>query len=318
MAQLTVKVLRKKQEALDIASFELVKPDGSALPGFSAGSHIDVQVPGGLSRQYSLCNDAAEQHRYRIAVLRDPASRGGSTGMHDALKEGDTLQISEPRNHFPLVHAERTLLFAGGIGVTPLLSMAQRLAHIGADFRMHYCTRSAERTAFRDEIAASAYADRVEFHHDDGDAAQKLQLEQVIAKPQAGTHLYVCGPTGFIDWVLKTAERLGWPKDQVHLEYFGAAPQDTAGDRAFQVKVASSGETYEVGANETVVQALQKHGIEILTSCEQGVCGTCITRVLQGECDHRDLYFTDEEKAQNDQFTPCCSRAKSPLLVLDL
>lgn len=318
MAQLTVKVLRKKQEALDIASFELVKPDGSALPGFSAGSHIDVQVPGGLTRQYSLCNDAGEQHRYRIAVLRDPASRGGSTGMHDALKEGDTLQISEPRNHFPLVHAERTLLFAGGIGVTPLLSMAQRLAHIGADFRMHYCTRSAERTAFRDEIAASAYADRVDFHHDDGDAAQKLQLEQVIAKPQAGTHLYVCGPTGFIDWVVKTAERLGWPKEQVHLEYFGAAPQDTAGDRAFQVKIASSGESYEVGANETVVQALQKHGIEILTSCEQGVCGTCITRVLQGECDHRDLYFTDDEKAQNDQFTPCCSRAKSPVLVLDL
>jgi vanillate monooxygenase ferredoxin subunit len=318
MAQLTVKVLRKKQEALDIASFELVKPDGSALPGFSAGSHIDVQVPGGLTRQYSLCNDAAEQHRYRIAVLRDPASRGGSTGMHDALKEGDTLQISEPRNHFPLVHAERTLLFAGGIGVTPLLSMAQRLAHIGADFRMHYCTRSAERTAFRDEIAASAYADRVDFHHDDGDAAQKLQLEQVIAQPQAGTHLYVCGPTGFIDWVVKTADRLGWPKDQVHLEYFGAAPQDTAGDRAFQVKIASSGETYEVGASETVVQALQKHGIEILTSCEQGVCGTCITRVLQGECDHRDLYFTDDEKAQNDQFTPCCSRAKSAVLVLDL
>ena len=202
MAQIAVKVLRKTQEARDIASFELVKPDGSALPGFSAGSHIDVQVPGGLTRQYSLCNDAAEQHRYRIAVLRDPASRGGSTGMHDALKDGDTLLISEPRNHFPLVHAERTLLFAGGIGVTPLLCMAQRLAKIGADFRMHYCTRSADRTAFRDEIAASAYADRVDFHYDDGDAAQKLQLEQVIAKPQAGTHLYVCGPTGFIDWVV--------------------------------------------------------------------------------------------------------------------
>ncbi|MFL6691833.1 MAG: PDR/VanB family oxidoreductase, partial [Ramlibacter sp.] len=290
----------------------------SALPGFSAGSHIDVQVPGGLTRQYSLCNDAAEQHRYRIAVLRDPASRGGSTGMHDALKEGDTLLISEPRNHFPLVHAQRTLLFAGGIGVTPLLSMAQRLAQIGADFRLHYCTRAPERTAFRDEIAAAGWAKNVDFHFDDGDAAQKLQLEQVIAKPEAGTHLYVCGPTGFIDWVVKTADRLGWSKDQVHLEYFGAAPQDTTGDRSFQVKIASSGETYQVGADETVVTALQKHGIEILTSCEQGVCGTCITRVLQGECDHRDLYFTDEEKAKNDQFTPCCSRSKSSLLVLDL
>lgn len=318
MHQITVKVLRKKQEAQDIASFELVKPDGAALPGFSAGSHIDVQVPGGLTRQYSLCNDAAEQHRYRIAVLRDPASRGGSTAMHDRLHEGDTLLISEPRNHFPLVHARRTMLFAGGIGVTPLLSMAQRLQAIGADFTLHYCTRSPERTAFRDEIAASAYAQRVQFHFDDGDAAQKLQLEQELGAPWTGTHIYVCGPTGFIDWVVKTADRLGWPKDQVHLEYFGAAAQDTSGDGSFQVKLASSGATYDVPAGESVVQALQKHGVEILVSCEQGVCGTCITRVLQGECDHRDLYFTDEEKAKHDQFTPCCSRAKTPLLVLDL
>jgi len=318
MAQIAVKVLRKRQEAQDIASFELVKPDGSALPGFSAGSHIDVQVPGGLTRQYSLCNDAAEQHRYRIAVLRDALSRGGSTGMHDAVQEGDMLLISEPRNHFPLVHARRTLLFAGGIGVTPLLSMAQRLGQVGADFTLHYCTRSPERTAFRDEIAAAPYAARVRFHHDDGDAAQKLQLEQELAQPDPGTHIYVCGPTGFIDWVVKTADRLGWGKDQVHLEYFGAAPQDTAGDRAFQVRIASSGATYDVPADQTVVHALQAHGIEILTSCEQGVCGTCITRVLQGECDHRDLYFTDEEKAKHDQFTPCCSRAKGAILVLDL
>lgn len=313
-----VKVLRKKQEADGIASFELARPDGSALPGFSAGSHIDVQVPGGLTRQYSLCNDAAEQHRYRIAVLRDPATRGGSAGMHDAVKEGDTILISEPRNHFPLVHAQRTLLFAGGIGVTPLLCMAQRLAAIGADFTLHYATRSAERTAFREEIAASAFADRVRFHHDDGAPSQKLHLDKLLAKPEPGTHIYVCGPTGFIDWVVKTAADRGWPKEQVHLEYFGAAPQDTKGDRAFQVKLASSGATYEVPADRSVVQALQAHGVEILVSCEQGVCGTCITRVLEGECDHRDLYFTDEEKAKHDQFTPCCSRAKSPVLVLDL
>jgi vanillate monooxygenase ferredoxin subunit len=318
MAQIAVKVLRKKQEALDIASFELARPDGSALPGFSAGSHIDVQVPGGLTRQYSLCNDAAENHRYRIAVLRDANSRGGSTGMHDAVKEGDMLLISEPRNHFPLVHAQRTLLFAGGIGVTPLLAMAQRLANSAADFTLHYCTRSAERTAFRDEIAASSYQDRVQFHFDDGDAGQKLDLQAALGQPQAGTHVYVCGPTGFIDFVIKTAEGMGWNKEQLHVEYFGAAAQDTQGDRAFQVKIASSGATYDIPADQTIVHALQEHGIEILVSCEQGVCGTCITRVLQGECDHRDLYFTDEEKAKNDQFTPCCSRAKSPLLVLDL
>ena len=191
MTQLALKVLRKTQEAQDIASFELGKPDGSALPAFSAGSHIDVQVPGGLTRQYSLCNDAAEQHRYRIAVLRDPATRGGSAGMHDAVKEGDTLLVSEPRNHFPLVHAQRTLLFAGGIGVTPLLCMAQRLAAIGADFTLHYCTRSPSRTAFRGEIAASSYNDRVQFHVDDGEAAPKLQQEQVLARPDAGTHINV-------------------------------------------------------------------------------------------------------------------------------
>jgi vanillate O-demethylase ferredoxin subunit len=313
-----VRVARRREEALDIASFELVRPDGSALPGFSAGSHIDVQLPGGLTRQYSLCNDAAEQHRYRIAVLRDANSRGGSSTMHDQVQEGDTLCISEPRNHFPLVHAKRTLLFAGGIGVTPLLCMAQRLATTGAEFVLHYCTRSLERTAFVDEIAGSAYADRVHFHFDDGDAAQKLDLDAELGEPEPGTHLYVCGPTGFIDRVVKTAERFAWNKDQVHLEYFGAAPQDTKGDRPFQVKLAGSGATYEVPADQTVVQALQAHGIQILTSCEQGVCGTCITRVLQGECDHRDLYFTEEEKAKHDQFTPCCSRSKGPVLVLDL
>jgi vanillate O-demethylase ferredoxin subunit len=216
------------------------------------------------------------------------------------------------------VHAGRTLLFAGGIGVTPLLCMAQRLATAGAAFELHYCTRSAERTAFRDEIASSDYADRVRFHFDDGDAAQKLDLDAALRAPEAGTHLYVCGPTGFIDWVVQTAQRRGWPPEQVHLEYFGAAPQDTTGDRAFQVKLASSGATYEVPADRTVVQALQAHGVEVLTSCEQGVCGTCLTRVLQGECEHRDLYLTEEEKAKHDQFLPCCSRAKGPLLVLDL
>ena len=318
MTQLTVKVLRRTQEAEGIVAFELGRPDGAALPAFSAGSHIDVQLPGGVTRQYSLCNDAAEQHRYRIAVLRDPASRGGSNAMHDTVKEGDTLTISEPRNHFPLVHAGKTLLFAGGIGVTPLLCMAQRLAAVGADFEMHYSTRSPERTAFRQEIAGSPFAARVQFHHDDGEAAQKLDLARVLGQPAPGTHLYVCGPTGYIDFVVNTAKGLGWPAEQIHLEYFGAAAQDTSGDRAFQVKVASSGATYDIPAGETVVQALGKHGIEIMVSCEQGVCGTCITRVLEGECDHRDMYFTDEEKAKNDQFTPCCSRAKTPLLVLDL
>ena len=318
MESLAVKVVRKAREAEGIASFELARADGAPLPSFSAGSHIDVQVPGGLTRQYSLCNDSGEQHRYRIAVLRDPASRGGSVAMHDAVREGDVIHISEPRNHFPLHHAQRSLLFAGGIGVTPLLCMAQRLAAIGADFELHYCTRSPERTAFTSEIAASAFADRVRFHHDSGPPSQKLNLQNLLAQPDPGTALYVCGPTGFIGHVVETAKANGWPGEQIHLEYFGAAPQDTTGDTAFEVKIASTGKTYAIAADQSVVQALQAQGVDILTSCEQGVCGTCITRVLEGEPDHRDLYFTDEEKARNDQFTPCCSRARSKTLVLDL
>jgi vanillate O-demethylase ferredoxin subunit len=318
MTTLIVKVLRKVQEAQDIASFELARSDGGHLPAFSAGSHIDVHLPGNLVRQYSLCNHEGEQHRYRIAVLRDPATRGGSANMHDEVREGDLLQISEPRNHFPLVHAQRTVLLAGGIGITPLLCMAQRLAAIGADFTLHYCTRSAARTAFRDEIAASAFADRVQFHFDDAGDAQKLQLAPALGQPNAGTHVYVCGPTGFIDAMVSGAKAAGFTPEQIHVEYFGATAQDTAGDRAFDVRIASTGQLVNVGAQQTVVQALAGAGIEILTSCEQGVCGTCITRVLDGQCDHRDLYFTDEEKAKHDQFTPCCSRATSQVLVLDL
>ncbi len=318
MGDIIVKVLRKTREAQDIASFELARTDGGPLPAFGAGSHIDVHVPGGPVRQYSLCNDDGEQHRYRIAVLRDAASRGGSAGMHDRVREGDQLTISEPRNHFPLVHVRRTVLLAGGIGITPLLCMAQRLGSIAADFTLHYCTRSIGRTAFRDEILASPYADRVQFHFDDGDPAQKLDLAAALGAPDADTHVHVCGPMGFIDFAVQGARAAGFGPEQIHLEYFGAAPKSTGGDGAFDVRIASSGQLVTVPADKTVVQALAAAGVEILTSCEQGVCGTCLTRVLEGECEHRDLYLTDEEKARNDQFTPCCSRAKSRVLVLDL
>jgi vanillate O-demethylase ferredoxin subunit len=317
VTQLQVRVLRKKQEADGIASFELAREGGGALPAFSAGSHIDVHLPGGVTRQYSLCNDSPALDVYRIAVLRDPKSRGGSIAMH-GLREGDRLTISEPRNHFPLVHAVRTLLFAGGIGITPLLAMAHRLATVGAQFELHYCTRSRERTAFIDEIAASPFASHAHFHFDDGPEDQKLQLARLLTQVDAQTHLYVCGPGGFIQFVTDWAKGCGWPPGQVHVEHFAGAAQDASADREFQVKIASSGRLVTVPADQTVVKALAAAGVEVLTSCEQGVCGTCITRVLEGECDHRDMYFTDEERARHDQFTPCCSRAKSPVLVLDL
>jgi vanillate O-demethylase ferredoxin subunit len=316
-----VKVTRKAREAEDICSFELAAADGSPLPAFSAGSHIDVHVGDGTIRQYSLCNNPEERHRYLIGVLRDPKSRGGSIAMHEQVKEGDTIRISAPKNHFPLVPAKRTLLFAGGIGVTPILCMAERLAHAGADFEMHYCSRSRDRTAFLERIARSPYADRVHFHFDDGAAEQKLDLPSLLASPDADTHLYVCGPGGFIEFVTGTAKQNGWAAANVHLEYFGAPPQaasDTSGDQAFEIRIASTGKTFAVPADKSVIKVLEENDVFVPISCEQGVCGTCITRVLDGVPDHRDMYFTDEEKAKNDQFTPCCSRAQSSCLVLDL
>lgn len=318
-ASLRVRVARKVIEAEDICSFELVAADGRLLPAFSAGSHIDVHLPDGLVRQYSLCNDAAETHRYLIAVLKDPASRGGSRAMHERVREGDELIISPPRNHFALAHeARHHLLLAGGIGITPLLCMAERLAATGAAFTMHYCTRSRARTAFASRIAASAFAAQVQFHHDDGPPEQQFQLEAVLAGADEHTHLYVCGPQGFMDAVLGAARARGWPESRLHYEFFSAEPVSTEGDRPFEVVLASSGRVVPVAAGQTVVQALAACGVDVMVSCEQGVCGTCLTRVLEGEIDHRDVYLTPEEQAAGDQFTPCCSRAKSARLVLDL
>jgi vanillate monooxygenase ferredoxin subunit len=316
---LSVRVSRKVVEAEGICSFELTAVDGAPLPAFSAGSHVDVQLPGGLTRQYSLCNDAAETHRYLIAVLRDPASRGGSSAMHDHVHEGDVLQISAPRNHFPLAHgARRHLLLAGGIGVTPILCMAERLSRTGATFEMHYCSRSPARTAFQERIVASAFADRVRFHFDDGELAQKIDLAALLGSPRDGEHVYVCGPQGFMDAVLSTARAAGWPEAQLHYEFFGAQVAPSGAETGFEVQLASSGRIVVVPADRTVVQALAEAGVVVPTSCEQGVCGTCLTRVLAGECDHKDLYLTPEEQDAQDQFLPCCSRAKSPRLVLDL
>jgi vanillate O-demethylase ferredoxin subunit len=316
---LQVRVARKAIEAEDIVTLELVAADGGALPPFSAGSHIDVHLPGGLVRQYSLCNDPRETQRYLIAVLREAASRGGSRAVHEQLREGDVLTIGAPRNHFALAHeARRHLLLAGGIGITPLLCMAERLAHLGADFTLHYATRSPARTAFRARIAAAPYAAQVHFHFDDGTTGQRLDLPAVLAQPQDGTHLYVCGPRGFMDAVLQTARAQGWPETRLHYEFFSADVAPAEGDSAFEVQLASSGRIVQVPKDQSVTQALAAAGVEIMVSCEQGVCGTCLTRVLEGVPDHRDSYLTPEERAANDQFTPCCSRAKTPRLVLDL
>lgn len=318
MSTIEVKVANRTCEADGICSYELVRTDGQALPPFEAGAHIDVHLAGNLVRQYSLCNAPGETYRYLIGVLRDTDSRGGSQAMHVHVDLGSVLQISEPKNHFPLVEAKRTLLLAGGIGVTPILAMAETLAARGAAFEMHYCARSPEKAAFKERLAGCGFAAQVQFHYDSGEAGQKLDLPALLAAPEPDTHVYVCGPQGFIDYVLGTARALGWPPAQLHVEYFSAAAVDTSGDQAFDVKLASSGKVVTVPAGKTVIKVLEEQGVVIPYSCEEGVCGTCLTRVLEGVPDHRDMYLTEEEQAANDQFTPCCSRAKTPLLVLDL
>jgi len=318
MSTIEVKVASKHNEADGICSYELVPTGGGALPAFEAGAHVDVHLPGNLVRQYSLCNPPIETHRYQIGVLRDAGSRGGSEAMHDRIDVGTVLTISAPKNHFPLVEAKRTLLLAGGIGVTPILAMAETLAAKGAAFEMHYCARSPDKAAFKERLGESHLRDLVHFHYDSGDAAQKLDMAALLANPQAGTHLYVCGPQGFIEYVLGTAKAQGWPQAQLHVEYFSAAAVDTTGDQPFDVKLASSGKVFTVPAGTTVIKVLLDAGVEIPYSCEEGVCGTCLTRVVEGVPDHRDMYLTEEEQAANDQFTPCCSRAKTKLLVLDL
>lgn len=313
-------ITRKLPVATDICLFELTSLDGQALPPFTAGAHIDVHVDGHV-RQYSLCNSPAETGVYRIGVLRDPASRGGSIAMHE-LACGAALEISMPKNHFPLDEAaEHTILLAGGIGITPILCMAEQLMLAGRSFELHYCTREPARTAFRERFAAPDLKDRTRVYFDTAQPDERIDLKAVLARPTAGTHVYVCGPAGFIDAVLSTASGAGWPSANLHREYFGAAPQvpgvNGAND-AFRIKIASSGAVVDVPSGVTIVDALRKCGVEIPVSCEQGVCGTCLTRVLSGEPDHRDLYLTDEERVANDQLLPCCSRAKTPLLVLDL
>ena len=314
---INVRVASKRLVAEDIQAFDLVDAGGARLPAYTAGAHIDVEVRPGLVRQYSLCEAPGDGHRYRIAVLRDPSSRGGSTAMHDEIVEGTEVRISAPRNHFALdPDAAQSILLAGGIGVTPLLCMADQLRREGRDFVLHYCARSRARTAFHDEVVAGLLAPHVRFHFDEGPGARRMEIETGLAGPAPERHVYVCGPAGYIDWVFRQARDLGWKDAQLHREYFSSSVTEPSGDdQAFDVRIASSGAVVTIPAGRTVTEVLAEHGVNIQVSCQQGVCGTCITRVLEGEPDHRDLVLMGDEV---DEFTPCCSRSRTPLLVLDL
>lgn len=314
-APLQMRVAAKRHHG-EICVLDLVAHDGAALPAFTAGAHIDVHLPGGLVRAYSLCNDPAERQRYQIAVLRERDSRGGSAAVHEQLALGDALSISTPRNLFALdASAPHHLLLGGGIGVTPLMSMARALRTSGQSHRAVWSFPNRSRAAF---LAPEWHADSaqpLQLHFDD-EQGGRLQFAPLLAAQPPGTHLYVCGPQGFIDAALAAARAAGWESPRLHWEQFGA--KAIAPGAAFTVRLARSQRCVQVAAGESISDVLARHGVPLQTSCEQGVCGTCLTPVLAGEPDHQDLFLTPEEQAANKLILPCCSRAKSSELVLDL
>ena len=303
-------------EAPRVRSFELVHPEGQALPPVEAGAHIYVYMPNGLTRQYSLLNAPGSTDRYVVAVLKEIEGRGGSHHMHENVGDASKITISGPYNNFPLLDAERYLLIAGGIGVTPILSMAQQLAADGKDFELHYCARSPEDAAFVDWLKAQSFAERVHFHFDGGDPSKGLDVKALLDSQPVETHLYCCGPAGLMDAVKQGAS--GWAPERVHFESFSGVDAIGEGAAGFEVEIASTGKVLQVPDDKTVIAVLRDAGFDIESVCEEGICGTCIVGVLEGEPEHRDDILTDEEKESNELMTVCCSRAKSKRLKLDL
>jgi vanillate O-demethylase ferredoxin subunit len=314
-ATIDVVVRRREDQAGGaIAVLDLARRDGAPLPAWTAGAHLDLRIGPDLIRPYSLCGVPGETGHYRLGILNDPASRGGSKTVHATFAEGLETTISAPRNHFPLtLDAKHSVLVGGGIGITPMIAMAHALKAAEASFELHYCARSRASAAFLDELASAFPAETV-LHFDDEAEGQRFTPDRVLADIER--HVYVCGPSGFMDWVIDRAKAMGLPKDHIHFEYFNAQV-DTHG-AAFDVVAAQSGVTVTVGPDETILDALGKAGIKIPKSCQQGVCGTCLCDVLEGEPDHKDKFLNDDERADNDQIITCCSRAKSPRLVLDV
>lgn len=303
-------------EAADIRSIELVGADGQPLQPFEAGAHIDVHA-GGIIRQYSLINSTATDGSYRIAIKLEPNSRGGSQFMH-AIAEGATLKIGLPRNNFALhPDAARSVLLAGGIGITPLLGMAYQLLARGNCFCFDYFARANDPVAFAAEIRGTALAPRTRFHLGlTGEAVQQALATRLDTVPP-NAHVYTCGPSPFMQAVREAVAAR--PGLVLHLEYFTAEPAAlvlAAG--SFRVRLAKSGATVQVDASQTIIEALRAAGIEVETSCEQGVCGTCLTTVLAGRPDHRDLMLTEEEQKAGDRMLLCVSRSLDAELVLDL
>jgi ferredoxin-NADP reductase len=313
--ELEVLLDRKEILADGVVRLDLRHPDGAQLPKWQAGAHLDLVLGNGLVRQYSLCGDPGDRSVLQVAVLREPHGRGGSTYVHDELGAGDRIRIRGPRNNFPLVQdARRYVFIAGGIGITPIVPMLSEVDRQGADWRLMYGGRSESAMAFRDQLRAR-YDDRVEIFPQDRTGL--LDLDRVLAEPGAGTAIYCCGPEPLLDAVELRCAR--WPSGTLHVERFSPKAGTAAGQRIeFEVELARSGLTLTVPADKSILETIEQAGIPVLSSCQEGICGTCETQVLDGIPDHRDSLLTDAERGANDTMMICVSRAFNGRLVLDL
>jgi ferredoxin-NADP reductase/nitrite reductase/ring-hydroxylating ferredoxin subunit len=314
-ADMRVVVARRWDTAADVVAFELA-PLTEPLPTAQPGAHIDVHLPNGLTRQYSLTNPAGDQTGFVIAVKREPQSRGGSACLHDTVREGDELTISAPRNNFSLRRdAVTTTLIAGGIGMTPLLSMAETLAADGLAFSFHVFVRSSEHLAFHERL--DELGDAVVRHIGLGPAATGEVIGAVLAEYGTARHLYICGPGPMLDAARAAATESGWPDTAVHFEYF-ANTNEIDRSTSFEISLARSGLTLEVPAGQSILEVLRANGVGLISSCEQGACGTCIVDVIDGDPIHHDVFLNATERAAGDRIATCVSRSASGRLVLDL
>jgi vanillate O-demethylase ferredoxin subunit len=308
-------------EAEGIRSFELVDPGGKDLPGFEAGAHIDVSVPGGSTRQYSLCDSPWQRKHYRIAVLEELHGRGGSRALHASVRAGDMIEVSEPRNLFALdASARHSVLLAGGIGITPVLAMTEALRRANQSFELHYCTQTPQRTAFRERLQPLVASGQAHLHHDRGDPKKNgLDIAALLAPYEKGTHLYFCGPPGFMKAVQSAAAN--WPAGTVHYEYFGVNPEVTeklvsSGATEGQVRLAKSDKVLTVGSGQSILSAIREAGVECHSSCESGVCGSCKVRYFSGKPEHNDYVLSEDEK--EEYVLVCCAGVGPEALLLDL
>jgi tetrachlorobenzoquinone reductase len=308
-----VRLVGIRYAARDTHLFQLARPDGGALPAAEPGAHIDLHLPGGMIRQYSLTRCAPAPTSYTLGIKRDAAGRGGSRLIFDTLKVGQLLTISAPRNNFPLIEdAAHVVLLAGGIGITPISAMAQRLTALGRSFDLHYSSRSRADMAFACELAALP---NVRLHCDDEQGGRFLDLPAIIAAAPPAAHFYCCGPAPMLAAFETAVAHL--PRSQVHVEYFTAREERNL-DGGYTVQLARSNRQFAVPPGRSILHVLRDAGIDVPYSCEQGICGSCETRVLAGEPDHRDAILSDEERAVGKTMMICCSGARSARLVLDL